>query len=367
MCVMNWKEQKVSIITVVLNGAKTIEKTIQSVLQQTYVNVEYIVIDGGSTDGTQDIIRQYMDYIDYYISEPDDGIYNAMNKGLSHVTGHVVAFLNSDDWYEVDAVQKVANYFNNSDADIIMGAVNVIQENHILTICKSNMRMIDFGMPCCHQAVFAKRSVFAKIGKFNTKYLICADYDWILRAHQQKIKIECITDILANYCDEGVSHQQSVKLIEEREEISLNNAISNNNTELILQVRQFNHNIKESISKNQILTEVSEKNIEYVKNLLGKDTKYYIWGTGYYGQCCLRLFQLAGVCIQGFIDNNIHSNLLYGYPVISPDNIQNHIIICIATLKYEHEVIQQIREHKITNNFICYSKLREDIFLHNNK
>ena len=93
---------KISVITVCYNSSATIERTIQSVIRQNYSDLEYIIIDGGSTDGTLDVIAKYQPYISLCISEPDNGIYDAMNKGLERTTGDVVAFLNSDDWYERD-------------------------------------------------------------------------------------------------------------------------------------------------------------------------------------------------------------------------------------------------------------------------
>lgn len=96
------EQLKISIVTVSYNAAKTIEQTIKSVINQTYSNIEYIVIDGGSTDGTVDIIRKYEDRIAYWVSEPDGGIFDAMNKGIKVATGEVVGIINSDDWYEHD-------------------------------------------------------------------------------------------------------------------------------------------------------------------------------------------------------------------------------------------------------------------------
>ena len=112
---------KITIITVCMNSVNTIEKTIRRVIEQEYSDLEYIVIDGGSTDGTLEVLRQYESYIDKWISEPDNGIYDAMNKGIELSTGEVIAFLNSDDWYEKDAIKIVENAFMEGEFDCTMG------------------------------------------------------------------------------------------------------------------------------------------------------------------------------------------------------------------------------------------------------
>ncbi len=111
----------VSIITVVYNGAKTLEQTILSVLNQTYKNIEYIIIDGESTDGTLDIIEMYRDKISTCISEPDEGLYDAMNKGVSIANGELIGIINSDDWFEKNAVELVvSSYVNNLNKKVFM-------------------------------------------------------------------------------------------------------------------------------------------------------------------------------------------------------------------------------------------------------
>ena len=123
---------KVSIITPSLNSEKTIEQTINSVLNQRYTDFEYIIIDGNSSDHTVDIIKEYISLFGgrmRYISEKDDGIYDAMNKGIKLARGNVIGIINSDDWYEKDALEKVVNFFSNNDTDVIDGKMNILTEN----------------------------------------------------------------------------------------------------------------------------------------------------------------------------------------------------------------------------------------------
>ena len=123
----------ISVITVSYNAVSTIEQTILSVINQTYSNIEYIIIDGGSTDGTIDIIRRYEDKIAYWVSEPDRGIYDAMNKGASKANGEYIAFLNSDDWYELDAVSIIAQ-FADGKTDLISGIIKLYKNLSLIHI-----------------------------------------------------------------------------------------------------------------------------------------------------------------------------------------------------------------------------------------
>ena len=109
----------ISIITVVYNGSKTLKQTIDSVLSQNYKNIEYIVIDGGSNDGTLDIIKKYESHINYWISEPDKGLYDAMNKGISAAKGVLIGMINSDDWYELNAVELIVKAYIENPSKLI--------------------------------------------------------------------------------------------------------------------------------------------------------------------------------------------------------------------------------------------------------
>lgn len=359
---MDKNNYKITIITVVYNGSKTIEHTIRSVKNQSYNNVEYIVIDGNSTDGTQDIINKNLAYIDFYISESDNGIYDAMNKGLKYATGDIISFLNSGDWYELDILQNIVSYFSERSIDIILGGANVIDNGSVMFIRRSDISNIKFGIPCCHQAVFAKRRVFEFIGDFNIKYQICADYEWLLRAYNSNMNIRCVNDIFVNYLYGGISDQQFIHLIEEREKISMINARENNDKVLMTQINILGKTQKEEYIKNKLCYEIFLNNKNYVLDLLGRDTSYYIWGTGYYGRKCFKLFRSIDIHIKGFIDNK-KLDSLYDYPVFLPQDIQENVIICIATPKYEKEIIAQLEKMCIDNKYICFSKLRDELVL----
>ncbi len=179
----------VTVVTVVLNNKDGLEKTIKSVINQTYPNVEYIVIDGGSTDGTLDVIRRYENYIDYWISESDEGIYDAMNKGILLALGKWINFMNSGDCFVnlnvlykifIDIYNEVFNY------DIIYGNT-VINYGKFERIFKAkNVKEIKKGMVFCHQSSFIKTSLHKKKLYNSLKYKLAADFDFFFTSYLEE-------------------------------------------------------------------------------------------------------------------------------------------------------------------------------------
>jgi len=174
----------ISIITVCLNSVCTIRHTIESIRNQTWNNIEHIIIDGLSTDGTLYILGEYSNSQTRIISEPDSGIYDAMNKGLCYATGEIIYFLNSDDTlcdpYVLNDVNR--EFKNHPETDLLYG--NVIYQNEYSRsrrsfrhITRRNIIYEDL----CHQSLFTRRHLFEKIGRFDLSYKINADYDWILK------------------------------------------------------------------------------------------------------------------------------------------------------------------------------------------
>lgn len=180
---------KVSIVTVCFNSAATIRDTIRSVLAQSYANIEYIVVDGASTDETVAIINEYQEDISKIISEPDNGLYDAMNKGISLATGDIVGILNSDDFFESpDSIQYVVNGFRSgSHVDIVFGDVVYVESHDLTTIRrfyssrKFKSWKLRFGWAPPHAATFARRSIYEKFGHYNLKYKIASDYEMFVR------------------------------------------------------------------------------------------------------------------------------------------------------------------------------------------
>jgi len=183
---MSAKPPRVSVITVCLNAASCIEAALKSVRDQSYADIEHIVIDGGSTDGTVDIIKRYADGLAYFVSESDRGLYDAMNKGIKASRGDVLYFLNADDVFADEKVVEdvAAAFVSNPEAGIIFG--NLIFTDGVKRSVKTqrfdDIRERLLRNHVQHQTLFARASVFELTGGFSEEYRIVSDYDWEIRA-----------------------------------------------------------------------------------------------------------------------------------------------------------------------------------------
>lgn len=196
----------VSIITVVLNGDRFLEQTIQSVINQGYKNIEYIVVDGGSTDMTLNIINKYAEKIDYWLSEPDKGIYDAMNKGIELAAGELIGLLNADDYYEPDAIDAVVEKFkSNPGKQILYGNTYVLQEDLNLRYKAYAHTKCWLGMGMCHPAMFVQKEIYKTIGTYDLAYRISADFDFMVRAIFQNVPFVPVDKFLVNYRTSGFS------------------------------------------------------------------------------------------------------------------------------------------------------------------
>lgn len=189
----------VTVITVVLNGEKYLEQTIQSVINQTYPNVEYIIIDGGSTDGTLSIIKKYEDKIDYWVSERDKGIYDAFNKGIIVSTGHIIGIINSDDWYELNAIETMVYKRLSTKAEIIHGILQYHDEgSKKRELFFANDALLYKDMTVNHPTVFVSRDCYQNIGLFRHDFHIAMDYELLLRAKVSGVSFLFVEECIAN-------------------------------------------------------------------------------------------------------------------------------------------------------------------------
>jgi glycosyltransferase involved in cell wall biosynthesis len=195
----------ISVVTVVFNGEKHLEQTILSVVNQGYDNVEFIVIDGGSTDGTIDIVKKYQDRIDYWVSEPDKGISDAFNKGISLSTGVMIGLINADDWYEPDTLELVASIATEDEVDIVHGRLQYWRDEKKAEMVSGDHRLLDKDMTVNHMTVFAKRTLYETIGLFSLEFRYAMDYEFLLRAKKTGASFYYLDKCLANMRLGGVS------------------------------------------------------------------------------------------------------------------------------------------------------------------
>jgi glycosyltransferase involved in cell wall biosynthesis len=212
-------EPTLSVITIVYNNVKDIERTMLSVLTQTHRHVEYIVVDGASTDGTKEVIQKYASGITKFISEPDRGIYDAMNKGLALATGDYVLFMNSgDEIYSRDTVAQV--FATEENADIYYGETEMYNERweslgqrRHQAPAKFNWKSFKYGMSISHQAIYVRRSLTTP---YDLQYNYSADIDWIIKAAKKSTRIVNTHGYVAKYLVGGVSKQKHLESLKER-------------------------------------------------------------------------------------------------------------------------------------------------------
>jgi glycosyltransferase involved in cell wall biosynthesis len=204
---MSVEKPLMSIVTVVFNGESTIEKTISSVLEQPYPNIEYIIVDGQSTDRTGDILEHYCEKLTV-VSEPDQGIYDAMNKGIGLSNGSVIGIINSDDWYEPDVFGRIAQvFFDDPEIELVHGDMNIFSSGGIFeyTLRKKQnpdyVRTVPFNHPTC----FVRKTLYERLGGFDLSYPTAADYDFMLRAINDGAAISYQAEVLANFKKGGAT------------------------------------------------------------------------------------------------------------------------------------------------------------------
>lgn len=239
----------ISVITVCYNSQQTIERTLKSVISQSYTNWEYIIVDGGSSDKTVALCQKYKEQTDnkvIIISENDEGIYDAMNKGIRNASGELIAILNSDDWYEPDALRSIAEIAETQESNsfIIYGMCNIIQNECCVISGLLHPSVLDHQM-MYHPAIFLTKKVYESVGTFNTAYPIAADYDLMIRCRKADLKFIPAYKVITNFSSGGASDNQ--RAYYDLIKVQLNNGIISKNSYCLRKTRIFLREIEERI------------------------------------------------------------------------------------------------------------------------
>lgn len=358
-------EPKVSIITVVYNAATTIERTIESVLSQSYKNREYIIIDGGSTDGTLDVIDKYRDKLAYFVSEPDNGIYDAMNKGIKKATGDIIGLLNADDWYEIGALACVAAEFKRTGASIIAGGTLYVDQHGNKSLRKQNsFSELWKHLPSNHQATFISKAAYDTFGLYDTQYKIAADHELLLRMYHGGVSFSIVDTVFVNYSITGCSAVFAVRSAEEKSNICKKylNKYPGKKDEIDCYCKRM---ILYAKAKH-VLEQSPSSVVSIVDSLcLDEKSNLVIWGTGIWGRRINEFFFQIGKKVSFFVDSNSNKweTKLENIFVKSPDFLQTFSgVVFIAVKDYENEIVKQIVNLENPNiRFILLSKFLEQV------
>ncbi len=205
---------KISIITVCFNSEETIRDTLESVIGQSYSNVEYIVVDGASNDSTLEIISEYSEKISQFVSEPDEGIYDAMNKGICMASGDYVGILNSDDIFSnKNSIKTLVDFIKlNNEADVFFGDLVIVERNNLEKVLRSYSSKgfekwkIRFGFMCPHPTFYVRRDLFGKLGCYKVDYRVSADFELMARFFCAGVKFKRFSLVLVKMRYGGISN-----------------------------------------------------------------------------------------------------------------------------------------------------------------
>lgn len=216
---------KVSIITICFNNEKDIKATIESVVSQTYSNIEYIIIDGSSTDNTLNVIKKFETDISKVISENDDGIYDAINKGIQNSNGDILGLIHAgDELYDTSVIEKIVHHFKNNKIDALYGHSKIFSENgkKLVRINKSpeyHDKLFSYGWLPSHQSFYAKLNLFKKYGNYNLNYKIAADYELLLRfLLLEKVNVKLLDEYIVKFKLGGASSKSIVNILKQNKE-----------------------------------------------------------------------------------------------------------------------------------------------------
>ena len=206
---------KISIITITFNSAKTLQRTLDSVQSQTYREIEHVIVDGASTDGTKNLIESYAKQHPNvrWVSEKDKGIYNALNKGISLATGDIIVFLHSDDvLFSCHSIEQIASAFSDPSIDVVYGDLQYCRDGKIVRRWKSNAfqpHSLKYGWMPPHPTMYVRKEVYQQVGEYDEWFHISADYDMILRIFSAGYKSHYLPEVLVSMEMGGASNKNT--------------------------------------------------------------------------------------------------------------------------------------------------------------
>lgn len=362
---------KISIVTVCYNSAGTIRRTLESVRAQHYKDLEYIVIDGGSTDGTVDILKEYEDVITDWSSEPDGGIYDAMNKGIKKSSGDLITFLNSDDWYEEDVLGDVAKCFEDTQTDIIYG--NFIMQDgedrqYVYELDNINLEELHYKWLLCHQALFYKRTLFEVWGGYDTSYKAAADYEWTLRAYVNGVKFEHLPRMVCRFSIGGFSVIHEEDSIEELRRLQINLLPEQLKEKYLPRIiENYQTSMRDYLAR-CIMSGIVSGNKKTKQKMQQKlkliydnsRIKLIVWGAGQRGKRYVNFLNASSINIFAVMDNNVSlwGQKLEGITICKPYRADDkNVIILIAVRDDSEEVKKQLVEMGYTEDHIVMNYL----------
>ena len=338
----------VSIITVCFNSERTIEQTIRSVLNQTYKGIEYIIVDGKSTDGTLDIINKYSVQIAKIVSEPDEGLYHAMNKGISMATGNIVGIINSDDWYEPYTVEEVVQCFDETNADIVYGDLLEVGVDKTTLMVLKNIEDLRGNLKIPHPTFFIKKEVYDVYGKFDLQYKIAADLDLALRLLNKGLKFERIKKVLANFRIGGISSRKDELCNKEIVQIGKKHCEELDETKRLYYLEQID-DVCKGFRFNKLLEnnpqKISDKVFTILRDYNLKDI--VIFGSGKWGKSIGKLLLDNQASLSYYVDND---QAKWGeanddITIASPQILENFSgLVLILINRYGRECLKQVEE-----------------------
>lgn len=330
---------KITVVTVTYNAERYLEQTIQSIISQDYKNIEYIVIDGGSDDGTVEIIKQYNSYIDYWISESDNGIYDAMNKAIDKATGKWINFMNAGDvFFDKNTISKIISNID-IDSDLIAGDICYIKnDSKEYKVARTHQKAFD-GMFCFHQSLFTKVDIMKKY-KFDTNFKIAGDYDFVLKCYIKNHKFQYLSFPFANFLYGGISETDSIRA--RIEDMFIQSKYIDNINDIY---KSYTYGIFKSLENNDnntVFTKLLNNLFEQFEELELSKKRFVLYGYGNVGKIVYSRFKDNIIFV---VDKN--------YSIINQEeNIEVFDINKLLDIEYDYILISVLGANNSIENYL---------------